>query len=62
MRNKKTIILTILAAIIVAVAGYAYYIWNKPARDVADEKGIEITSVAISIHSILMKIRLIRSF
>ena len=47
MRNKKNIILTILAAIIIAVAGYAYYIWNKPARDVAKEKGIQITSVAI---------------
>ena len=47
MRNRKSIILTILAAIILAVAGYAYYIWNKPARDVADEKGIQITSIAI---------------
>ena len=47
MRNKKRIILTIVVAIIIAVAGYAYYIWNKPARDVTKEKGIQITAIAI---------------
>ena len=47
MRNKKKIIFTILTAIILAVAGYAYYVWNKPARDVAKEQGIQITAVAI---------------
>ena len=26
---------------------YACYIWNKPARNVADESGIKITAVAI---------------
>ncbi|MEO8713043.1 MAG: hypothetical protein ABI405_13010, partial [Parafilimonas sp.] len=26
---------------------YAYYVWNKPARDVAEETGIKITAVAI---------------
>ena len=30
-----------------AGAGYAYYMWNKPARDVTKERGIEITAVAI---------------
>ena len=47
MQNKKSIILILLVAIILAVAGYAYYVWNKPARDVAKEKGIQITAVAI---------------
>ena len=47
MRNKRGVILTILVVIILAVAGYAYYMWNKPARDVAKEKGIQITAVAI---------------
>jgi hypothetical protein len=47
MRNKRRTILTILVAIVLAVAGYAYYVWNKPPRDVAEEKGIQITAVAI---------------
>src|SRR5678815_4902804 len=47
MQNKKSIILILLVAIILAVAGYAYYVWNEPARDVSKEKGIQITAVAI---------------
>jgi len=47
MRNKRRILFTILVAIIVAIAGYAYYVWNEPARDVSKEKGIQITAVAI---------------
>ncbi|HEX5155428.1 MAG TPA: hypothetical protein VFW07_28495 [Parafilimonas sp.] len=47
MRNKKRVIFTIVIAIILAAAVYAYNIWNKPARDVAEEKGIQITAVAI---------------
>ena len=47
MRNKKRIIFTILAIIILAGAGTAVYLWNKPRRDVTKEKGIQITAVAI---------------
>lgn len=47
MRNKRKIILSLIALIILAGLSYAFYIWNKPARDVADEKGIQITAVAI---------------
>ena len=32
MRNKGRIILAILAIIILAVAGTAFYIWNKPPK------------------------------
>ena len=46
MRTRKIIFLSILL-IAVAGFGYAYYIWNKPARDVSNEEGIKITSVAI---------------
>ena len=47
MRNKRTIIFSILTIIILAGAGTAFYIWNKPPRDVAKEQGIQITAVAI---------------
>ena len=47
MRNKRKTILTILAIIILAGAGTAVYLWNKPRRDVTKEKGIQITAVAI---------------
>jgi len=47
MRNKRKTILTILAIIILAGAGIVVYIWNKPARDVTKEKGIQITASAI---------------
>lgn len=40
-------ILLILVVIALAGFSYAFYMWNKPARDVAEEKGIEITAVAI---------------
>ncbi len=32
---------------ILAGGAYAWYMWNKPARDVTDEKAIEITATAI---------------
>lgn len=43
----KKIVLIIVALIILAGLCYAYYVWNKPARDVSKEKGIHITAVAI---------------
>ena len=47
MRNKRKFIFIIITIIVLAGLGYAYYIWNKPARDVAKEQGIQITAVAI---------------
>lgn len=47
MRNKRKNIFIIIGLIILSGLGYAYYMWNKPARDVAEEKGIQITAVAI---------------
>jgi len=43
---KKITVIIILLIIIIGF-GYAYYIWNKPARNVAKEAGIKITSTAI---------------
>ena len=36
-----------VALIFMAGIGYGVYIWNEPPRDVANEKGIEITATAI---------------
>jgi hypothetical protein len=47
MRNGKKIIFAIIIFIIIAGLGYAWYIWNKPARDVSQESGIPISAVAI---------------
>jgi hypothetical protein len=47
MKRWKKIFLGIIVIIIVSGFGYAYYLWNKPARDVSDEKGIKISAVAI---------------
>ncbi len=33
--------------VIICVFSYAYYVWNKPARDVATELGIRITATAM---------------
>jgi hypothetical protein len=41
---------SLLAAVVVLIIGglcYAYYIWNKPERDVTREQGIRIDAVAI---------------
>ncbi|HRI22490.1 MAG TPA: hypothetical protein PLA68_16125 [Panacibacter sp.] len=46
MSTKKKI-LSGIAVVIFITAAYAYYVWNKPARNVTEEKGIEITAVAI---------------
>lgn len=47
MRKKRRIISVIIVFIVLVCSGYAFYIWNKPARDVSREKGIEITAAAI---------------
>ncbi|WP_207632597.1 OB-fold protein [Foetidibacter luteolus] len=44
---KKRKILTALGVVIIAGAAYAFYMWNKPRRDVRDEEGIKITATAI---------------
>ena len=47
MHRWKRLIFGIIAIIILSGFGYAYYIWNKPSRDVSKEEGIKITAVAI---------------
>ena len=47
MRSWKKLISAIIVIIILSGFGYAYYVWNKPARDVSNEKGIKISAVAI---------------
>ena len=47
MKGWKKKALIIVSIIVVAGLGYAYYIWNKPARDVTKEQGIQITAIAI---------------
>jgi hypothetical protein len=47
MRNWKKILFTVIILIIVVGLCYAYYIWNKPARDVSKETGIQITATAL---------------
>jgi hypothetical protein len=44
-RGRK--IFMVLIVLIVAGIGYGLYVWNKPHRDVKDEKGILITAAAI---------------
>ncbi|MEP6682527.1 MAG: hypothetical protein ABJA35_04670 [Parafilimonas sp.] len=47
MRKKGKTIFTVIIFIVLVCLCYAYYIWNKPARDVTEEQGISITAVAI---------------
>jgi hypothetical protein len=47
MAGWKKILIALIAVVIVGGFGYAYYVWNKPGRDVTKEKGIQITAVAI---------------
>ena len=46
MKGWKKAILIFLTVIVAGLC-YAYYIWNKPARDVSGEEGIRITAEAI---------------
>ncbi len=45
-RGKKNFLIILVFIVLIGVS-YAYYIWNKPARNVAKETGIKITAVAI---------------
>ena len=47
MKRRGKIILGTIALIFMAGVGYGVWIWNEPPRDVASEKGIEITATAI---------------
>jgi len=47
MKRKVKIILGIIGLIFIAAVGYGVYIWNEPPRNVANERGIEITATAI---------------
>ena len=47
MTARKKVFLILLILIIGVGSIYAFYVWNKPARDVSQEKGIQVTAVAI---------------
>jgi putative nucleic acid binding protein len=47
MHRWKRLIFGIIVIMILSGFAYAYYVWNKPARDVSKEEGIKITAVAI---------------
>lgn len=47
MKQWKKIFFIVVLAFVLTGLLYAYYVWNKPARDVSSEKGIQITAVAI---------------
>src|SRR5436305_15016024 len=47
MQHWKRLVLGIIVIVVLSGFGYAYYMWNKPARDVTQEEGIKITAVAI---------------
>jgi len=47
MRAWKKNLLVVFVVVIAAGLCYAYYVWNKPARDVTKEQGIKISAVAI---------------
>lgn len=40
-------ILTVITILILAGISYGLYVWNKPQRDVADEKAVAIAATAI---------------
>lgn len=45
-KGIKRIFLLSLVVLLIG-AGYAYYIWNKPARDVSNETAIKISAVSL---------------
>jgi hypothetical protein len=47
MQRWKRFVLGVIVVALLSGFGYAFYIWNKPARNVSNEKGIKITAVAI---------------
>lgn len=44
---KKKSVISFILLVMVAGAAYAFYMWNKPQRDVTKEDGIKITAPAI---------------
>ena len=47
MKTWKKRFLILILVVAAGGLGYAYYLWNKPARDVSKEEGIRITAAAI---------------
>lgn len=47
MWNRRKFLVVIIVIILAGGLSYAFYIWNKPPRDVGKEKAIKITAVAI---------------
>lgn len=47
MMKKGRKIFMVFSVLIIAGIGYGLYVWNKPHRDVKDEKGIMVTATAI---------------
>ncbi len=47
MQRWKKILISLILLVTLCGLAYTYYIWNKPARDVTNEKGIEITAAAL---------------
>lgn len=47
MNKKLKIAVGILAAGLLIGSGVAYFMWNKPQRDVADEKGIQLSAATL---------------
>lgn len=47
MKRKRKYFLAVILVVFLGGFGYALYVWNKPARDVTNEKGIHITAIAI---------------
>lgn len=40
-------ILTVITVLLLAAVGYGLYVWNKPQRNVQDEKAVPIAATAI---------------
>lgn len=47
MKHWKKILIAIILLSALAGIAYAYYVWNKPARNVANEEAIKITATAL---------------
>ena len=47
MNKRIKTILLVLLILIVGGAAAAYFMWNKPKRNVASEKGIEVTAAQL---------------
>lgn len=47
MKSRRSKILFIITILLMSGISYALYVWNKPHRDVKDEKGILVSASAI---------------